>query len=364
MLGPVSAFAVRTTAYGSPMAGHRGTAAASLSLTRDAILGHRRRVGGLVDRMPRRGDTVRAAAAVGLTDSVPRAAVLSLHARLHDVPSDILDDPGLTQVWGPRYSVYVVAADDVAPFTLGRLPVDARGRARAQDIAARLATLVADTGPITMGAAGRAIGIHHNALRYASPTGTVRIRWDGARQPTVTVVDPPALDARGARLELVRRYLHHLGPATVEAFTSWAGIRPRPAAVTFNDLHDELLPVRTPVGEAWILAADEPSFRTAAGHASGVRLLPSGDAYWLLWGRARDLLVGSREQRDSLWTSRVWPGAVLLDGEIVGTWRRAGAVATVSQWRRLTAAQRSAIEEEAASMPLPDLATPVAVSWT
>lgn len=346
------------------MAAHHGTDAATLALTRDEILGHRRRVGGLVDRVPRRTDTVRAAAAVGLTDSVPRAALLSLHARLHDVPSDMLDDAGLTQVWGPRYSVYVVAADDVAPFTLGRLPADARGRARAHDIAARLAALVADTGPITMGAAGRAIGIHHNALRYAAPTGTVRIRWDGARQPTVTVVEPPALDERDARRELLRRYLHHMGPATVAAFASWAGIRPRPAAATWADVHDELLPVRTPVGDAWILAADEASFRTAAGHACGVRLLPSGDAYWLLWGRARDLLVGSTEQRNALWTSRVWPGAVLLDGEIVGTWRRAGALATVSRWRRLTAAQRSAIEEEAAALPLPDLATPVVVSWT
>jgi len=35
----------------------------------------------------------------------------------------------------------------------------------------------------------------------------------------------------------------------------------------------------------------------------------------------------------------------------------------VSVWRRLTTAQRAAIEEEAATMPLPELATPVAVTW-
>ena len=306
---------------------------------------------------------MRAAAAVGLTDSVPRAALLSLHARLHDVPSGILDDPVLTQVWGPRYSVYVVAADDVAPFTLGRLVSGARQLERAQDIAGRLAALVADTGPITMSAAGRALGIHPNALRYAAPTGTVRIRWDGARQPTVTVVAPPAVDARDARRELLRRYLHHLGPATPDAFSSWAGMRARPAAEAFADLADELLAVATPVGPGWILAADEPSFRDAPDPVEGVRLLPSGDAYWLLWDRARDLLVDVPERRDALWTSRVWPGAVLLAGEIVGTWRRAGAVAAVAPWRRLTGAQRAAIEAEVASMPLPDLVTPVAVSW-
>jgi hypothetical protein len=205
--------------------------------------------------------------------------------------------------------------------------------------------------------------MHPSALRYAGPTGTVRIRWDGARQPTIVVVAAPDVDAGDARRELLRRHLHHLGPATPAAFSSWAGIKPRQVAATFAELDDELLAVRTPVGAAWILAADEPAFTSAATDAAGVRLLPSGDAYWLLWDSARHLLVESAAQRDLLWTPRVWPGAVLLDGEIVGTWRRAREAATVSVWRRLTAAQRTAIEEEAASMPLPDLASAVRVSW-
>jgi hypothetical protein len=34
-------------------------------------------------------------------------------------------------------------------------------------------------------AAGRALGEPANRLRYAAPTGTVLISWDGARQPTM-----------------------------------------------------------------------------------------------------------------------------------------------------------------------------------
>ena len=64
-----------------------------------------------------------------------------------------------------------------------------------------------------------------------------------------------------------------------------------------------------------------------------------------------------------LWTSRVWPGAVLVAGEVVGTWRRSQAVVTVEPWRNLTAAQRDAIEEEAASMPLPGMSGPIRVRW-
>ena len=64
-----------------------------------------------------------------------------------------------------------------------------------------------------------------------------------------------------------------------------------------------------------------------------------------------------------LWTPRVWPGAVLVAGEVVGTWRRAQTVVTVEPWQKLTAAQRQAIEEEAASLPLPGVAGPIGVRW-
>ena len=84
---------------------------------------------------------------------------------------------------------------------------------------------------MTYGEAGRGLGVHPNSLRYAAPTGTVLIRWEGARQPTVWTVPPPDVDPRDARLELARRYLHVFGPATPAAFAQWAGIRPpRPAA--------------------------------------------------------------------------------------------------------------------------------------
>jgi hypothetical protein len=58
---------------------------------------------------------------------------------------------------------------------------------------------------MTYAEAGLGLGVHPNSLRYAAPTGTVLIRWDGARQPTVWTVLPPDVDPRDARLELARR---------------------------------------------------------------------------------------------------------------------------------------------------------------
>ena len=96
---------------------------------------------------------------------------------------------------------------------------------------------------------------------------------------------------------------------------------------------------------------------------AAARLLPSGDTYYLLQGADRELLVPESDRRAELWTSRVWPGAVLVAGEITGTWRRAGPKLTIRSWRRLTADERAAVEAEASSLPLPDPRSAVRVTW-
>ena len=66
--------------------------------------------------------------------------------------------------------------------------------------------------------------------------------------------------------------------------------------------------------------------------------------------------------RDRLWTSRVWPGALLVDGAIVGTWRRAEGAVSIETWRRLSRAERHAVEAEVASLPLPGVAGKMATA--
>lgn len=210
---------------------------------------------------------------------------------------------------------------------------------------------------------GDALGIHPNALRYAALTGTVLIRWAGARQPTVWTVPRSELTPAEALRQLVHRYLHFLGPATVEAFVRWGGIDSPAAVAAFEALRPSLVAVRTPIGEGWILAEDEPMLRAPAAKPAAARLLPSGDPYYLLWNADRQLLVADATHRSELWTSRVWPGAVLVSGEIVGTWRRARAVVIVTPWRKLSAEERDAVEAEAASLPLPDITMRPAVQW-
>jgi hypothetical protein len=293
---------------------------------------------------------------------MPRAALHSIHARVEGADASAWEHPSLVQVWGPRFSAYVISADDRAVFTLGRLPDSAAGRRRAERLADRLEAFL-ESRVLGYGEAGHGLGIRPNELRYAAPTGRVLIHWDGARPPTVWMVPPPEDDQRDARLELARRYLRVFGPTTAAAFASWAGIPAAGGRAAFDGLAGEILAVEAPTGDGWILAADEPAFGDAGESGIAVRLLPSGDAYTLLWGADRDLLVSDAAHRDLLWTPRVWPGAVLAAGEIVGTWRRVNNAVTIEAWRRLSPSERAAIEDEAATLPLPGVADLIRVNW-
>src|SRR5580704_9211311 len=255
-----------------------------LELSREQILGFRRQTGSLNERLPASAKSLRLAAWAGLQDSMPRAALLSIHARVKGCDSNYWEHPSLVQLWGPRFNSYVVAAKDLPVFSLGRLPDDARRRARAHDLASRLHAFL-DGRRMPNNEAERALGLPSNMLRYAAPTGTVLLRWDGARDAVVWCGPPHDMAPRDARLELARRYLHIFGPSTVASFGRWAGIGKKEARDAFAELAGTLAPVKTPAGDAWILADDEAALRQpfSSKAAAAARLMPSGDAYYLVF---------------------------------------------------------------------------------
>ena len=335
---------------------------ALLNLTRTQILAFRRRVGALDERLPRGARSLRQAAWAGLTDSVPRAALLSIHARVEGTRPSTWEDPSLVHVWGPRYSTYLVPARDHWIFTVGRYPDAPHRRRVADDMAARLHAYLAGR-RLPDGFVQKELGVG-NALKYGTTTGTVLIRWEGAGAPTVWTVPAPEIEPLEARRELARRYLHVSGPATPAAFETWAGLSEASAVATFDSLRKSLTAVRTPLGDAWILAQRRAGV-PRAGRAARCRT-PSAERRHVLPAsgqRERELLIPDAAQRAELWTSRVWPGAVLVDGEVVGTWRRAQTDLSVQPWRRLTGPERDAVEAEAHSLPLPGVEGQIVVRW-
>ena len=133
-----SALAASRSRHHSVVGSLRGSVEPRLRVTRQQILAFRRRVGALDERMPMGSKSLRRAAWAGLQDSMPRAALLSLHARVEGVEPPTWEHPSLAQLWGPRYHTYVVPKRDFALFSLGRLPDNAKSRLRAKRMAERL----------------------------------------------------------------------------------------------------------------------------------------------------------------------------------------------------------------------------------
>ena len=150
-----------------------------------------------------------------------------------------------------------------------------------------------------------------------------------------------------ARHDVVRAVLHLLGPATPKQV---AGYLDAPLADVKTRWPDDADEVDVDGERRWALADDVGSLSDGAAHA--VRLLGPYDLY--LQGRDRELLVADAGQRKQLWPVLGRPGAVVVGGEVVGTWRprQSGKKlgVQVTQWSRWKAAVRAAVQEQAEAL--------------
>jgi len=150
------------------------------------------------------------------------------------------------------------------------------------------------------------------------------------------------------QFDVVRGYLRFYGPA-----------RPRDAAAyldsTVKDVSahwpDDAVPVevRGATG-AWSVLAGDLDALTQKPSADGtVRLLGAYDAWLQL--RDRETLVSDQARVKDLWRNLGRPGAVVRDGEVVGTWRPRSSgdrlSVTWELWTRPTKVLRGAVEEQA-----------------
>ena len=174
----------------------------------------------------------------------------------------------------------------------------------------------------------------------------------GERQPTFALFDDwiresVALDRDDALRTIAARYFTGHGPATLRDFVWWTGLTVKDAKLALELARPSL--ERLVLGDhEYHLAADRPA---SAAPASRARLLPGFD----------ELMLGYRDRSPSLaprHANRICPGAngmflatLVLDGRVVGTWRRAarGKSVTIeaSPFRKLAAADRREFAEPA-----------------
>jgi hypothetical protein len=305
----------------------------------------------------------------GLQDSVPRGGVISIHARVEGTKPDAWEHPNLVQIWFRGGADYIVPRADVGVFTLGCLPRDKSRVAALERLADRIHR--AAKGEMTpVGDVAKAIG-HESAAdplhpRSSSTTGRVHIRWDASRIWLIPV-DRPEIDPEDARRELARRFLHWLGPGTAGQLARWTGVTPADAKTTWSAIEQELAPVELEAEvkerRRFMLEADLEALRRAKP-IEGVRLVPFDDAFTKL---DKDLLVPDVRLRalavpSSGHSPGYIPGAILVDGEVVGGWQRQQRKVTLHPFGRLPARVRDAAEHEALTMPIAGAQKP-SVRW-
>src|SRR6185503_3017921 len=173
------------------------------------------------------------------------------------------------------------------------------------------------------------------------------------RQPTFVLLEewvPPAAElARDEALAtLAVRYFGGHGPATLQDFVWWTGLRVAEARRAIEAAGAQLVEERH--GElTWYASADAPP--PAPARPVTAALLPPWDESLVAY-RDRSFATRALEEGDPNGLALIGKPVVMVDGTVRGAWRRELRPATVrvilDLWVPLTAGERRAVEKAAA----------------
>jgi hypothetical protein len=325
-----------------------------MDVTREQVLAYRIKAQGL--HRSQRAVARLAVLDFGVQSAAPQLTRLAFDARLRSTPSADEVGPGrpLALVWSLRGAPYVHRRDELDAVAAALYP------SSEQDAAARLN----ETGPSVKRAGIAATEQFDRAVRSMRSVVT-KAMGKGAVSTAVTrelpepmrracrscatshVSDsamrssflaaglelepetaPPVLRRRpGARLpkqrddaalrRLMLAYLTLLGPASPADAADYLGVRTADLGDAWPE--DDLIEVRVGGGKPVFLPTGQQATLQTPPEPDVVRLLGPFDPY--LQARDRDLLVPDKAAHKALWPVLARPGAVLVDGEIAGTWR-------------------------------------------
>ncbi len=300
-----------------------------------------------VERRP--SAAIAAAAHCGHQDGSPRSGLLSLAARVRGLEPESWRHPELTQVFGPRGAVYLVAAEDAGVFTKGLLPRDPARIDVLENLASRIHAALGGRPAPQRELMAALPGVENTReLRWATTLGTLQAEWDTVDTLVVPVPDD-GVAREDARLELARRFFRYLGPATARDLRWWLDGSQRDSDATVDALAAELQPIDSGPRPRFILAAAAAIYAGPPPHRE-VLLLPPDDI--AISRLHRDEVVPDAARSRALWPKAPPPGALLVDGAVVGTWRRRARRVLMTPWEPIPRRIRNAAEAIVADWPL------------
>lgn len=150
------------------------------------------------------------------------------------------------------------------------------------------------------------------------------------------------LDRAEALAELAARYFGSHGPATLQDFAWWSGLRAADARTGLEMVRSQLVDV-TVDGQAYWMPGDAP---VPPIPSPTVHLLPAFDEYYLGY-RARGTVLDSQFDKRVVSSNGVFRPMIVVDGQVVGTWQRAlkkgTVVVTPAPFRPLTSPESQAL---------------------
>ncbi|MBQ1010961.1 AlkZ family DNA glycosylase [Micromonospora sp. M51] len=314
---------------------------------------------------------------IGVQNTGPDGARWALAVRGVDVRA--LSDRDVVLLWTVRGAPHLYRRADIArvaaavePFSeadAGKRVYDAAKPLKAagidtlaalDEIAARMRAIVS-TPTVKGDVSGRlATALPEPYLRFCRPCDATHLYEMPFRLAAVRAglelrldTSPPVLEritrfrkasAAGDRFDLIRAYLRLLGPATPKQVADYLDAPLKDVKARWPD---DVIEVTVGGEVRSLLAVDEEALGSADG--TGTRLLGPYDLF--LQAKDRATLVPDSAHAKQLWPVLGRPGAVLVDGELVGTWRprKSGKTFTVAvqPWRRLSDATRKAVTGQA-----------------
>lgn len=192
-------------------------------------------------------------------------------------------------------------------------------------------------------------------LMYAASSGLICRGPDlGGAEPSYVLVDrwlgavthPSAEDRDASLHELAKRYLAGYGPAGVHDFAAWSGLPMSDARAAYGSLGDVAERIDSTMGELVALGDS----LDGADASAAPRLLGAFDTLMLGY-RGRDLFVAPEESKKVQAGGGMIAPTVLVDGQVVGTWRATragrGTTVTVTPFDSLSRGSRAALERDA-----------------
>lgn len=172
------------------------------------------------------------------------------------------------------------------------------------------------------------------------------------KQHTFALLDewsPPAgriLERDEALAELARRYFTSHGPATLQDFAWWSGLKAADARSGLEMVEAQLVREEMDGQVYWL----DASTQAVKGRTPRVHLLPAYDEYTVAY-KDRSAVLDPAYAGEANHGYGILSPVIVADGQVIGNWKRAfekGAVViTPSPFKKLNAAETRAFNEAA-----------------